>query len=168
MRDNAIWKSTKRLGAIAAALCSVAALPSSARTTSVPFAASFSGSAWFTSETTVTFDGVGTATYLGSSSNDGTIVIVGPPDAEGCLPNINTEVLVAANGDELQIEMVDIACPVAPPLPIFHGTGNWTVIGGTGRFAGVSGSGTVDGNGNFVTGTFAFTLTGSLLGLGSD
>jgi hypothetical protein len=134
----------------------------------VPFIASFAGSAQFSSETTAVFQGYGTGTHLGWATNSGAIVIVGPSDENGCLPNINTETLIAANGDQVVLEMIDIACPLAPPAPIFHGTGNWHVIAGTGRFADVTGSGVVDGTGDFMSGTFQFTITGHLEGIGLE
>jgi hypothetical protein len=37
-----------------------------------------------------------------------------------------------------------VGCPVSPYE--FHGSGHWTVTGGTGRFAGVTGSGSADGS----------------------
>jgi hypothetical protein len=68
--------------------------------------------------------------------------------------------LTAANGDQLVIRMVDVACPTGSVT--FHGTGRWTVVGGTGRFEGVTGEGTMDGDADFETDTFALTLTGTL------
>jgi hypothetical protein len=36
------------------------------------------------------------------------------------------------------------------------------VVGGTGRFAGATGQGTIDCLGDFVNGTFDFTVTGTI------
>ncbi len=41
-----------------------------------------------------------------------------------------------------------------------HGTGRWTMLGGTGSFEGVTGEGTAEGDADFETNTFALTLTG--------
>lgn len=128
----------------------------------VPFGGTFSGAAMFTSETTVKFSGFGNATHPGLTANAGAIIIVGPPDDDGCLPNVHVETLAAASGDQFVIEMHDISCPIAPPLPIFEGTGNWQVIGGTGRSANTTRVGTVSGGASFVEGTFKITLTGRI------
>jgi hypothetical protein len=130
----------------------------------VPFTARLSGTAAFTSPTSVEFLGTGTATQLGRFTNDGRAIL--GPLTDGCpngtqgIPNVHTETLVAANGDELVVQMMNLACPTSPTS--FHGTGHWTVIGGTGRFAGVTGAGTNEGNANFATNTFELTLNGTL------
>ena len=128
-----------------------------------PFSAYFSGTASFTSQTTTGFLGTGEATHLGRSSSVGAVSF-SPPNAAGCYPNLNTETLTAANGDQLVIRSDDQACPIGPTS--FHGTGNWVVVGGTGRFANATGSGSFDGETDFgpsfSPGPFHFTLTGTL------
>jgi hypothetical protein len=130
----------------------------------MPFTARLSGAATFTSPTSVEFLGTGTATHLGRFTNDGTAIL--GPLTDGCpngtqgIPNVHTETLIAANGDELVVRMVNLACPTGPTS--FHGTGHWTVIDGTGRFAGVTGAGTDEGNADFATNTFELTLNGTL------
>jgi hypothetical protein len=66
--------------------------------------------------------------------------------------NTNTETLTAANGDTLTITSSDVGCSEGQLG--FHGTGNWTVSGGIGRFAGANGTGTFDGHSDFVADTF--------------
>jgi hypothetical protein len=78
------------------------------------------------------------------------------------VPNLNTETLTASNGDTLTIRMEDLACPTGPSS--FHGTGRWTITGGTGSFEHATGQGTSDGGADFATGTFTFTLSGTLAG----
>ena len=73
---------------------------------------------------------------------------------------MHTETLTAANGDQLVIRMVNVACHTGPFT--CHGTGRWTVLGGTGRFEGVTGEGTDEGDADFETNTFVLTLTGTL------
>ena len=130
----------------------------------MPFTARLSGTATFTSPTSVEFDGTGTATHLGLFTNDG-LAILEPPTG-GCpngaqgIPNVHTETLIAANDDALVVRMVNLACPTGPAS--FHGTGHWTVLGGTGRFAGATGAGTNAGNADFATNTFELTLSGTL------
>lgn len=82
------------------------------------------------------------------------------PDGPTGIPNVHTETLTAANGDELVIRMVNVGYPTGAFT--FHGTGHWTVVGGTGRFAGVIGQGSNNGNADFATNRFQLTLTGTL------
>jgi hypothetical protein len=134
----------------------------SAASTGAPFEASYAGGAAFTSESTVHFSGSGTARLLGASTNSGDIVIHGPdPSCPGGLANTNVETLRAANGDILVLTMHDVSCPVG--TNVYHGTGHWEVTGGTGRFLGASGLGTVEGGADFNQGRFAFTLVGTIV-----
>ncbi len=138
----------------------------------VPFKASFSGAAAFTSPTTTGFWGIGTASHLGRITTTGQAQITCfPPDGTstacdggtGCpggVPNINTETLAAANGDTLTIQSSDVACPTGPYQ--YHGSGQWMIVGGTGRFAGATGSGSFDGHSDFAAGTFDISLAGTI------
>ena len=135
----------------------------------VPFTATYSGSAAFASATPASFVGPGTATHLGRIATTGMsdfscgvgshCPVSNCPDG---VPNVNTETLTAANGDTLTIVSTDVACPIPGLNLAFHGTGHWVVTGGTGRFAGASGQGTLDGHSDFGAGTFQFTVTGSV------
>jgi hypothetical protein len=82
------------------------------------------------------------------------------PGGTSGIPNVHSETLTAANGDELVLRMVNVGCPTGPFT--FHGTGHWTVVGGTGRFQGVTGQGTNEGDADFENNTFALTMTGTL------
>jgi hypothetical protein len=129
----------------------------------VPFRSTYSGAAVFTSQTTVSLIGRGQATYLGRSSNSGLVVIAGSDSScPGGVANTNTETFTAANGDTLEIVSTDVACPIPGATLRFHGTGTWVVIGGSGRFTGASGSGTLDGISDFAAGTFQITLDGTI------
>jgi hypothetical protein len=155
-------------GAFATLLAAVgvccALAPGAAARSDVPFKARLSGTAVFTSPTSAEFHGTGQATHLGRITNGG-VAVLGPP-TDGCpngvqgIPNVHTETLTAASGDELSIRMVNLACPTGPTS--FHGTGRWTVIGGTGRFAGATGAGSDEGDADFATNTFELTLRGTL------
>ena len=130
----------------------------------VPFKARLAGSAAFTSPTTVDFHGTGQATHLGRFVADG-IAVLGEstgscPGGIPNVPNVHTETLTAANGDELVIRMVNIGCPTGPYT--FRGTGQWTVLSGTGRFENVTGEGTNEGNADFERNRFELTLTGAI------
>ncbi len=69
----------------------------------MPFKARLSVTAAFSSATTVEFHGAGNATHLGPLG----------------IPNMHTETLTAADGDELVIRMVNVGCPTGPFT--FHG-----------------------------------------------
>jgi hypothetical protein len=131
----------------------------------VPFHALMSGSAAFTSPTTVEFFTTGYATQLFRFVTTGIAFLdppTGPcPGVNNGIPNVHTETLTAGNGDELVIEMVNVACPTGPFT--FHGKGHWTVLSGTGRFQNVTGQGTNEGGADFEGGTFVMAFTGTLM-----
>ena len=140
---------------------------SAAGTHQVPFQASYSGTAAFTSATTALFTGTGTARHLGRSTNVNHITVSGPASCPGGFANINIETLTAANGDKLVLTGDhDVGCLIAPK--VVHGTGDWTVTGGTGRFAGATGQGTFVGGADFNQGTFSFQLTGTISAPGGN
>jgi hypothetical protein len=128
---------------------------------SVPFKASYSGSAAFTSQTTVSFNGSGNATHMGRITNVGAVNLTGPDaSCEGGIANVNTELLTDEHGDTLTIVSQDVSCPTGPG--VFNGTGRWTVAGGTGRYAGATGTGSAGGGADFNTGTFTMSLDGTV------
>jgi hypothetical protein len=142
----------------------IVAMPTvaSAAPTGAPFVASYAGSATFTNAGTGQFSGTGTARLLGASTNSGELVFRGPDTScPGGLANTNTETLTASNDDILVLTMHDFACPIG--TNVFHGTGHWEVTGGTGRFLGATGQGTVEGGADFNVGKFAFTLIGRIV-----
>ena len=130
----------------------------------VPFKASYQGSANWTSQTTIALDGTGFATHMCLIGNEGTVYLINfdstCPDGPYGVASINVETLTAANGDTLWIQSHDVACPTGPGL--YHGTGHWTVTGGTGRFSSATGQGSYDGSADFNAGTFTIDLTGAL------
>ena len=129
----------------------------------VPFRASYSGTAAFNSTTgTALFTGTGIASHLGLSTNENHITVTGPDTScPGGFANKNVETLTAGNGDKLMLTGPrDVGCPTRPG--VVHGTGDWTVTGGTGRFAGATGQGTFVGGADFNQGTFSFQLTGTI------
>ena len=134
---------------------------SAADTHQVPFKASYSGTAAFTSATTALLTGTGIASHLGRSTNENHITVSGPASCSEGFANINIETLTAANGGTLVLTGDhDQACPTGPKT--VHGTGDWIVTGGTGRFAGATGQGTFDGVADFGRHTFSFQLTGTI------
>ena len=156
----------RRLVGLAVSLLATVALglgvrPAFAGDGSVPFKASYAGSAAMTSQTTVSFNGSGNATHMGWSTNTGTADITGPATScAGGIANVNTETRTDNHGDTLTIVSIDVACPTGPGQ--VHGTGHWTVSGGTGRFAGATGQGSADGGADFNAGTFTMSLDGTV------
>ncbi len=71
------------------------------------------------------------------------------------------ETLTAADGDQVTWTVDDEACPTATPF-VYEISAEYTVTGGTGRFAGATGGGTIECLGDFANGTFAFTTTGTI------
>jgi hypothetical protein len=90
--------------------------------------------------------GSGEATQLGQMTEDSQVMAdTNPADSHnGCGPETRTTVLTAANGDTLTMSATGYGC---------NGTAqdSYVVTGGTGRFAGATGSG---------TDSVVFTLTG--------
>jgi len=133
----------------------------SAASSQVPFKAIFSGSAVPLDPTTSGFAGAGTATHLGTIATEGRAYISGADSScPGGVANLNVETLTAANADTMTISSQDVACPTGPGQ--YHGTGHWTVTGGTGRFSSATGQGSYDGSADFNAGTFTIDLTGAL------
>jgi hypothetical protein len=157
---------TKKLRIAAATLLALgtlglSAFPASAAGHQHRFKASYSGRARLISQTTASFIGIGRATQMGRITTDGLVVVTGPDSScPGGLANVNVETLTAANGDKLTITAQDVACPTGPGR--FHGTGHWTVTGGTGRFSDAAGQGSIEGGSDFNAGTFSITLKGHI------
>ena len=127
-----------------------------------PFVATYSGSAAFTSATTIQSSGTGTARLLGATTSTGNTVIQGPDAScpEG-LATTSTETLGATNGDVLIVTIHYRACPVS--TNVYHSTGHWEVTGGAGRFLGATGQGTAECDADFNQGRFTFTLVGRVV-----
>ena len=74
--------------------------------------------------------------------------------------------IVAANGDLINytgIDVVDVtAFALQQPNPTGSITGTWTITGGTGRFAGATGSFDINGTVDFVNNTFTCQAVGTI------
>jgi hypothetical protein len=73
--------------------------------------------------------------------------------------------LVAANGDIIHCtgnDVVNVASLLTQTGTTGAITGTWTITGGTGRFAGASGSFTINGLVDFVTNSFICTCEGAI------
>jgi hypothetical protein len=100
--------------------------------------------------------GSGTATHLGLWTTTGT-VHYGAPDENGLIPSSGEATIIAANGDKLYVL-------VQGKLNLAAGTdsGTFTFVGGTGRFAGASGSADFVVTVNPLTGGFELTMVGRI------
>jgi hypothetical protein len=166
-RDRMVGRSRNTAGrrfagmlAATIVVMALAAMPVVAQE-QLPFSGTYRGTVAFTSPTSGAFQGSGTASYLGKSTIVGTVQAVGP--ASSCSDGFaaqHTVTLTAANGDQLSLVVTDDSCQVAPGM--YEGTGTYEITGGTGRFAGATGSGTFDGRGDFNTGTFLQTFNGTI------
>lgn len=127
------------------------------------FMASYSGNAAFTSPTTVSAIGTGTATGMGRISAQIHVDITGSDNScPGGLANVDTETLTAANDrDTLTIVSHNVACPTGPNR--YYCTGHWTVTDGTGKYSAATGQGTFDAFSDYNTGTFSLSLAGTVV-----
>jgi len=92
------------------------------------------------------------------------------PDATHLqVTTIETHTLTGANGDSITLAATTTGIEDLTTGAVVD-TGSYTIVGGTGRFAGASGSGTISGTqqansaGTGLTGTFTFTGTISSVG----
>jgi hypothetical protein len=105
----------------------------------VPFTATFSGTAGFTGPASGRYDGTGTATQLGAATVHGDINVIGTPACGGFTAQHN-DVLTAANGDQIHLQVTEDACPTAQQMK-YNCAGTYIVVGGTGRFKNATGQG---------------------------
>ena len=147
---------TARIAAAALAAFSLAG-PVSAGS-EVPFKGSLSGSATITPlggpMVAVEIEATGTATYLGRFTLEAPHIV-----NQATLTAVGTYVLTAANGDTLTADLAGTARMVEPPNVIAI-TETATVTGGTGRFAGATGSIQVERVFNRATGVTTGTFEG--------
>lgn len=141
--------------AIALALC--LAGPVSA-TGQIPFKGTLAGTATVTPlappVVAVEIHATGTATYLGRFTLHAPHVV-----NQATLTAVGTYLLTAANGDTITADLAGTAVMLEPPNVIGI-TETATVTGGTGRFAGATGSIQVERVFNRATGVTTGTLQG--------
>ena len=128
----------------------------------LPFRLGDEGTITFTGPSTATTAGTGNANQMGRIKSAGSLTIVGEASCgnEVGFAVEMQDTFTAANGDTLMTAITMQLCPIAPG--IYHGVGTYVVTGGTGRFAGATGSGVFDGTGNFNTGTIICALNGTI------
>lgn len=157
---------TLRCAALAASLVSTLAF---AGPTNVPFTATLvtqeqlrpnpatCQAAPFLSGTTT---GSGHASHLGNITGSGTDCVTPTSPSTYSFSN-GKLVVIAANGDELRADYSGNLTPSAT-APIYVIAGTYRITGGTGRFTNASGTGTVGGLENLLTGQGQFELKGAI------
>ncbi len=149
-----------RLAAVAAVVAMVtlmSALPAfAAAPSSVTVAVG--GKVAPTGEATFELEGVGVGTRIGAFTYHGDVVITGVTD--GGLTDTLTETLTFGNGDSVTILCLQEAVEVGPG--VFVGSDSWTVIGGSGRYANATGSGTGTTHVDLNAGTFTKVFNGTI------
>jgi hypothetical protein len=155
-----VAKSLAMLGGIAL-LLGTTLLPASAAS-QVPFAAAYGGRFSWIDSSHVQLSGIGVASYLGVSTNSGTVTMLGPATCAGGFKIHDSESLTATTGgDQITFTVDDEACPTSTPN-LYHQHGTYVVTGGTGHFAGATGTGTFDCYGDFGHLTYSFALAGTI------
>ncbi|MDH4365773.1 MAG: hypothetical protein OEY70_16985 [Acidimicrobiia bacterium] len=117
-----------------------------------------SGTVAPTGEATFELEGVGAGSRLGAFTYHGDVVITGVTD--NGITDTLTETLTFGNGDSVTILCLQEAAAVGPGL--FVGSDSWTVIGGTGRYANATGSGTGTTHVDLNAGTFTKVFDGTI------
>jgi hypothetical protein len=101
--------------------------------------------------------GTGTATSMGKITAASADCIV---PGEGTYTFTGGRlVLTGADGDTLTAEYSGFLTPTAK-YPVFSLSGSYRIVGGTGRFTGATGSGSLQGTNNIATGAGAYTAAG--------
>jgi len=158
LRWNKLWNFVMAGLLIAMLVSGISIGPAHAASNQVPFNASFSGTVAFTGPTSAALSGSGISTYLGLTAYAGVVSEITPTDTG--LTDVLVETLTAANGDTITILCNQVA--VQQASGVFQGSDEWTVIGGTGRFAGATGSGTGIAHVDLNNGTFSKQLIGTI------
>ena len=117
---------------------------------------------------TVQTTGTATSSHLGTGPYTSTLTIkwaAATPNGQGgfCAPATGSSTLTAANGATLTFSQTGTVCEVGKSSPnVAHTfTGTYTITGGTGRFAGATGSGTISGGDN-GQGISSYTASGTI------
>jgi hypothetical protein len=114
----------------------------------------------------------GSHTGVGSFVGTGGVAGVPPQCGFGTTSEVQNQILTAANGDTVNEAMTGTNCQRSDGSYIFNAT--YTISGGTGRFAGATGSGTLVSIADFLNGlsnpgTYSFSQRGTItLNLGNS
>jgi hypothetical protein len=113
----------------------------------------------------VTSTGSGQATHLGNVREATvTVLDLASKPGPGCATDGHAETrattLFAANGDQITLVGTGYSCPTGPTT--LTAVDSYVVTGGTGRFSGASGGGTIAGTIDLANGTAVDTFSGVL------
>lgn len=117
----------------------------------------------------VTNTGSGQATHLGNiRESTVTVLNLASKPGPGCTTDghaeTRTTTFVAANGDQITLEASGYSCPTGETT--LTAVDAYVVTGGTGRFSGASGSGTINSMIDLANGTAVDTFNGVLSAVG--
>jgi hypothetical protein len=121
-------------------LVAIGSLPAAFATSTVPFKGHMSGSSIAISQASNNITATVYLEHLGKSHLVGTTTVTGQTKCGGFV-GTEKDIITAANGDEIFVFGHGVSCPTSPT--VFHDNVTFAVTGGTGRFTGASGSGTV-------------------------
>ena len=150
------------LPVLLAVLSLVSAFPMVFAAHAVPFKGRMSGNGIATSQTSNAITATVYLGHLGKSKLVGTTTVTGL-SACGGFVGVETDIITAANGDEVFISGTGISCPASPT--VFQDTVTFSITGGTGRFAYASGSGVTQTTiyiTSQTTSTFTATISGTI------
>jgi len=167
---GAITRAARRLALALALLAALAAMPRQAAAAARPFSATVAETFTLamcepTPSVCVTVAGSGHATHLGLVREAAFTVSDSASDAgPDCHPETRATTLTAANGDQLTLQATGRNCLTGPTTLIAWD--DYVVTGGTGRFSGASGSGTIGALVNLASLTATVTFSGALSSVG--
>jgi hypothetical protein len=103
-----------------------------------------------------------TATHLGLCVTVGTVNYIPDPDNPGRLLSSGSGTITAADGDIINIEFNGSLEPPSPGSTTAMDKPHFRFVGGTGRFAGASGSADAVVVVNLLTGAIEITMVGNI------
>jgi hypothetical protein len=110
--------------------------------------------------------GIANATHLGKTRESASVVInLASHPAPGCTAETRETILSAANGDQLMLHATGLGCDTGPTATA--AVDSYVVTGGTGRFNGASGNGTIKVTIDRASGTAVTSFNGVLSTPGS-
>lgn len=125
-----------------------------------PIKAAIAGTVTPTGESTFELAAVAVSPQLGVADYHGVVTVTGLDPATGTITDVLVETFTTADGDTLTLLCEQTAVPIGDD--VYRGTDTWTVIGGTGSYAGATGSGTGTSYVDLGQGTFTKVLTGRI------
>jgi len=167
-RIFALVAGTALAAFIAAPVFAGSALPFKSAGSGTESSLSAAGCQFTLAGCTVESDGTAISSHLGKGAYTSTLTIdwaAATSNGSGgyCAPASGTSTLTAANGDSLTFSESGTVCEVgATGIGVPHSfNGTYTITGGTGRFVGAGGTGTITG-GDDGAGNSWYSLSGTL------